>query len=172
MEQVSRRPLRRHRLEFRALTAGVGALIQSTSTGRYLFLLRHSGSWSDTWGLPGGKLDAGEDVITALNREIREELGGIILDPNFVPVEIFTSDNSRFIYHTYYIAVDEEFIPVLNHEHQGYAWLPLQAAPRPLHPGIVRTLGKKDIVGKLAIAEATAKNKLLHSKNSRSNVPA
>jgi 8-oxo-dGTP pyrophosphatase MutT (NUDIX family) len=170
MEQISRRPLWSHSLEFRALTAGVGALIQSTTTGRYLFLLRTGARWPDTWGLPGGKLDAGEDAVTALVREIKEELGGTILDPNFVPVEIFTSDNARFVYHTYYIAVDDEFVPLLNHEHQGYAWLPLRAAPRPLHPGIVRTLSKKDIVQKLTAAEATAKSASLHRKSIRTNM--
>jgi 8-oxo-dGTP pyrophosphatase MutT (NUDIX family) len=154
--QISGGKIRGGSLEFRPVTAGVGAFIHALSTGRYLFLLRNIGSWADTWGLPGGKLDPGEDTITALNREIREELGGIIIDPEFVPVEIFTSNNSNFTYHTFFIAVEDEFVPVLNHEHQGYAWLPLSAVPRPLHPGIVRTLNKRDIVKKITLAERNA----------------
>lgn len=156
MEQVSRRPLRSRSLELCPVTAGVGALIHALSTGRYLFLLRNIGSWPDTWGLPGGKLNPDEDPITALNREIREELGGVIINPEYVPVEIFTSTNSNFTYHTFFIAVEDEFVPVLNHEHQGYAWLPLNAAPKPLHPGIMRTLNKRDIIKKITLAERSA----------------
>ena len=153
MEQVGGRPLRRRGLEFRALTLGVGALIFARNTGRYLFLLRSSGSWPMTWGLPGGKIDAGETVLEGLNREIQEELGGVIVDPKIVPIEMFTSNNEQFIYHTFFIAVDYEFAPELNEEHLGYAWIPLDAAPKPLHPGVSRTFNSGTIMSKIKIAE-------------------
>lgn len=142
-------------MEFRAkqLTQGVGALIYAKSTQRYLFLLRNNGSWAQTWALPGGKMDRGESVVTGLAREIQEELGGRIIDPKLIPVEKFTSTDERFVYHTFFISVDEEFIPVLNNEHIGYAWLPLSAAPKPLHPGITRTLGASVIVDKIRYCE-------------------
>jgi 8-oxo-dGTP pyrophosphatase MutT (NUDIX family) len=140
-------------MESRNITQGVGALIYAKDTKRYLFLLRQGGSWSLTWALPGGKVDAGETVVVGLAREIEEELGGRIRDPKLVPIEKYTSDNFRFIYHTFFIGVDYEFIPLLNDEHIGYAWLPLSAAPRPLHPGIVRTLNAQEVVAKIALAE-------------------
>ena len=142
-------------MEFRAkqLTQGVGALIYAKSTQRYLFLLRNNGSWAQTWALPGGKMDRGESVVTGLAREIQEELGGRIIDPKLIPVEKFTSTDERFVYHTFFISVDEEFIPVLNDEHIGYAWLPLSAVPKPLHPGIVRTLAASVIVDKIRYCE-------------------
>ena len=62
-------------MDFRPITIGAGALIYSQQTGRYLFLLRDGGSWSNTWGLPGGKIDSGESVMSGLAREIKEELG-------------------------------------------------------------------------------------------------
>jgi 8-oxo-dGTP pyrophosphatase MutT (NUDIX family) len=154
MDQGSRRPLRRRCLEFRTLTEGVGALIYARNTGRYLFLLRTQGSWPMTWGLAGGKIDTGESVAEGLNREIQEELGGKIVEPKFVPVEMFTSNNEQFVYHTYFVAVDYEFVPKLNHEHVGYAWLPLDAAPKPLHPGVNRTLTSKEIMCKIHTAES------------------
>jgi 8-oxo-dGTP pyrophosphatase MutT (NUDIX family) len=107
-----------------------------------------------TWGLAGGKIDTGESVAEGLNREIQEELGGKIVEPKFVPIEMFTSNNEQFVYHTYFVAVDYEFIPVLNNEHMGYAWLPLDAAPKPLHPGVNRTLSAEEIMHKIHTAES------------------
>mgnify|MGYP003340053168 CR=1 FL=1 len=154
MDQGRRRPLRRRSLEFRALTEGVGALIYARTTGRYLFLLRANGSWPMTWGLPGGKVNNGESVANGLAREIHEELGGTIVNPKIVPVEMFTSSNEQFVYHTFFIAVDYEFVPELNEEHLGYAWLPISAVPKPLHPGVSRTLNSEDIVKKIQTAES------------------
>lgn len=143
-------------LHTKQLTQGVGALIYAKATQRYLFLLRNNGSWAMTWALPGGKMDRGETVITGLSREIQEELGGRIIDPKLIPVEKFTSPDERFVYHTFFISVEEEFIPVLNDEHIGYAWLPLAAAPKPLHPGIVRTLTSQVVVNKIRYCEANS----------------
>jgi len=154
MDQVSRRTVRRRGMELRPVTEGVGALIYARNTGRYLFLLRSHGSWPMTWGLAGGKIDTGESVAEGLNREIQEELGGKIVEPKFVPIEMFTSNNEQFVYHTYFVAVDYEFIPVLNNEHMGYAWLPLDAAPKPLHPGVNRTLSAEEIMHKIHTAES------------------
>lgn len=153
MDQERGRTLRSRGMEIRALTNGVGALIYARNTGRYLFLLRTSGSWPLTWGLPGGKINPEESIVEGLNREIYEELGGKILEPKLVPIEMFTSNNEQFVYHTYFIAVDYEFIPELNEEHLGYAWLPLSVAPKPLHPGVNRTLNSEEIRNKIKIAE-------------------
>ncbi len=153
MDKIRGRSIRRRGMEFRSITNGVGALIYAQNTGRYLFLLRSSGSWSHTWGIPGGKVDPGESTVEGLNREIHEELGGKIIDPKFVPIEMFTSGNEQFVYHTYFIAVNYEFVPELNDEHIGYAWVPLTAVPNPLHPGLQRTLTTEDIVKKIQVAE-------------------
>jgi 8-oxo-dGTP pyrophosphatase MutT (NUDIX family) len=142
-------------MEFRTkLVEGVGAFIYARDTGCYLFLLRKGGSWPMTWALPGGKFNTGETDIDALGREIQEELGGRILDPELVKIDHYTSPNGKFKYHTYFIAVDKEFLPLLNNEHYGYAWLPLSAAPKPLHPGIVRTLKNQDVLGKIRSASS------------------
>jgi len=142
-------------MEFRTkLVEGVGALIYARSTGRYLFLLRNDGgSWPLTWALPGGKLDNNETTIAALAREIEEELGGKITDPILIQVDKFVSNNSRFSYTTYFTPVDDEFLPYLNSEHIGYAWLPLRNAPTPLHPGINRTLRNPGVMLQIKSAE-------------------
>lgn len=140
-------------LRSKQLTQGVGALIYAKNTGRYLWLLRHGGSWAFSWALPGGKVDSGETVIVGLAREIQEELGGKIIDPKLLPLEKFTSEDRRFVYHTFFVSVDSEFIPILNDEHIGYAWLPLNAVPKPMHPGITRTLNCNEVVEKINYAE-------------------
>lgn len=126
-----------------------GALIYSISTGRYLFLLRSGTKFGNTWGLPGGKLERGETVAGALSREIKEELGGVIPDAKLYPIEKFTSDNGKFTYHTFLIPVDDEFVPVLNSEHKGYAWCAVEDHPKPLHPGVWRTINFDAVIEKL-----------------------
>lgn len=154
MDQVGGRTIRRRQLEFRSITEGAGALIFARDTGRYLFLLRSTKSWEHTWGLPGGKINPGENVRQGLEREILEELGGQILSAKLVPIEMFTSSNKKFIYHTYFIAVDTEFVPELNSEHIGYAWLPLSSSPKPLHPGVKRTINSAEAMEKISSAES------------------
>jgi 8-oxo-dGTP diphosphatase len=136
-----------------------GALIYCTSTHRYLFLLRSGAKHAGSWGLVGGKLEAGETVAQGLLREIAEEIGDVVPDPKLIPIEKFTSENKNFIYHTFLITVDTEFTPQLNEEHRGYAWVPLQEHPKPLHPGVWRTFNFKSVIEKLHTIE-TIKDQL------------
>lgn len=141
-------------MEFRSkLVEGVGAFIFARDTQRYLFLMRHGGSWPLTWALPGGKIILGETPFEGLAREIEEELGGRIQDPKLILLDYYVSRNANFRYTTYFVSVDNEFLPLLNDEHIGYAWLPLDATPKPLHPGISRTLADKEILDKINLAK-------------------
>lgn len=130
-----------------------GALIYCTATNRYLFLLRNGGKFPSTWGIAGGKIEQGETIEQGLNREILEELGGEIRGAKILPIEQYTSNNNKFIYHTFLIKVEEEFVPVLNHEHKGYCWVPLENYPKPLHPGVYRTFKFEHIKDKIKIHE-------------------
>lgn len=131
------------------MTLGTGALIHCSKTQRFLFLLRNGQKYSGTWGLVGGKVGPGEAVDLALHREIEEELGGVINDCNLIPIETFVSTNRKFTYHTFLIIVEEEFVPELNEEHRGYAWLPIEDYPKPLHPGVWRTIKFSELTQKL-----------------------
>jgi 8-oxo-dGTP pyrophosphatase MutT (NUDIX family) len=131
------------------LKRGGGALVYAKSSNRYLFLLRNSGKFPDTWGLVGGKINDNESLEQGLIREISEELGGIIKDAKIIPIEQYTSENGVFTYHTFLIQVDDEFIPYLNTEHKGYCWVRLDGLPKPLHPGVEKTLNSESIKKKL-----------------------
>ena len=128
-------------------------MIYCTSTNRYLFLLRSNGRYSNTWGLVGGKIEINESVQQGLEREIQEELGGIIKDAKYVPVEQYTSDNKKFTYHTFLIKVEQEFVPELNDEHVGWAWLNSGTWPRPMHPGLWSTVNFDAVREKTSVME-------------------
>jgi len=131
-----------------------GAFIYCTSTKRYLFLLRNESRYSGTWGVVGGKIESGELLLESLLREMTEEIGGIIQGAKLIPLEQFTSDNNKFIYHTFIVPVEEEFVPVLNNEHRGYCWVSLEDHPKPLHPGVWRTINFEAVVAKIRTLEA------------------
>lgn len=147
----------RGRVQGRNLDAGViegvGTFIYSTSTHRYLFLLRNTKKYAGTWGLAGGGIEAGEQLLDSLYRELDEELGYDFTQTKVIPIEKFTSDNGHFNYHTFLIPVDEEFIPLLNNEHRGYCWVGLEDHPRPLHPGVWRTINFSAVVEKIKTLE-------------------
>lgn len=138
------------------MLVSAGALFYSTKTDRYLFLLRAGSTYSNNWGLVGGKLEAGETLFLGLTREIAEEVGQV---PSFklVPVEQFTSDNEQFVYHTFLAIVENEFVPTLNHEHKGYCWVGLDDYPRPLHPGVWKTFNFEAVMDKIRTASRVNK---------------
>jgi 8-oxo-dGTP pyrophosphatase MutT (NUDIX family) len=135
-------------------TEGVGALIFSRSTKRYLFLLRDKHKHAGSWGIVGGKMEAGETVIQGLVREIREEIGQDYTDRKFIPIETFTSENEKFVYYTFVVSVDDEFVPELNDEHRGYCWVGIEDSPKPLHPGLWRSFSFETVKKKIRTLES------------------
>jgi 8-oxo-dGTP pyrophosphatase MutT (NUDIX family) len=155
MDKKRRGNLPRRGVEPGPLT-GVGCVIYARNTQRFLFLLRSGNTkYSKTWGLPGGKVEQGESTIEGLRREILEEIGTVELS-NFKHLETFTSDNTKFTFHTFYAAVEKEFIPDLNREHVGYCWVPIKEYPRPIHPGVWRSFQFNRVVEKLETMQALA----------------
>lgn len=127
------------------MVSGSGALFYSIKTNRFLFLLRHGAKHSGTWGIVGGKKNLYETTLEGLNREIVEEIGFLPNITKYIPIETFTSQDQHFEYNTYVCIIEDEFLPTLNNEHNGYCWTDINYYPRPLHPGLYETL-KLDVI--------------------------
>lgn len=126
-----------------------GALFYSLATERFLFLHRTGNKSNVSWGLVGGTNEFKETPWEGLKREIQEEIGNVEYK-KVVPLESFVSNDNHFFFHTYLIVVDNEFIPTLNNEHDGYAWVSSAKWPKPLHHGLRNTLQNKTIQNKLS----------------------
>jgi len=131
-----------------------GALFFSQSTKKYLFLLRDDDTHTNTWGLVGGRVELNETVIEALMREITEEIGYIPDIEKTIPLDLYTSNDNRFEYHTFACVVNQEFIPILNHEHKGWAWTGIDGIPKPVHPALYNSINIAEMKEKLSSVES------------------
>lgn len=127
-----------------------GALFFCYTTQRFLFVLRNPrSSHGNTWSLVGGKIDPGELTISGLYREITEEIGFIPKIIKSVPLDAYESRDQHFKYYTWLMITDKEFIPDLNDENIGYAWVGFDGWPKPLHPGLYASFKENTIRAKI-----------------------
>jgi 8-oxo-dGTP pyrophosphatase MutT (NUDIX family) len=84
-----------------------------------------------------------------LQREIAEEIGAIPAILKTIPLETFVSNDTVFNFHTYLCVIDAEFVPILSDEHDGWAWVTIDRAPKPLHQGLRNSFTNKTIRTKL-----------------------
>ena len=120
-----------------------GALFYTLNTNRFLFLYRKNGKRANLWGLVGGTNEGSESPWEGLIREAQEEIGTVPDIVKTIPLETFISSDQHFQFHTYLCIINNEFIPVLNYEHDGYAWVGYNNWPKPLHLGLKNTLSSK-----------------------------
>lgn len=115
----------------------VGVFYYCTTTQRFLYLFRNDGK-NYVWSIPGGKINEDETLMQGLQRECLEETSYWPTKAKLIPIQKFV--NGTFTYHTFFCAISEEFKPLLNEEHSGYAWVGDNQYPRPLHPGLFSTV--------------------------------
>ena len=126
-----------------------GALFYAIITKRFLLLQRTDFKTRGMWGLVGGRARYTESAFEGLKREIVEEVGKTSTFKKIIPLEMFTSNDQKFYFNTFVIAIENEFIPILNKEHSGYCWCAFECWPKNLHAGLRNTLNNKAIKGKL-----------------------
>lgn len=123
-----------------------GACIIAKDTKRILLQHRSTnGSYPRNWAFWGGKIEKNENVSQGLLRELEEEIK-IDVEEDVVkvfPLDQYHARDKSFSYYTFVIIVEKEFVPTINDESGGYAWLGCDYFPKPLHPGAQRTLFKK-----------------------------
>ena len=141
-----------------SIVKAVGVWFYSISTQRYLYLMRNDPKHPNAWGLPGGKIESNETLIEAMNRECIEELGFVPEYIKLVPIEKFTSSDQGFCYHTFFCSTQNEFIPKLNNEHIGYAWIDSGTWPKPMHPGLWSTINFTAVKEKIESVERNISN--------------
>jgi 8-oxo-dGTP diphosphatase len=100
--------------------------------GKLLYLKRHADKpYGETWGLPAGKIEAGEAPRQAAAREVEEEVG-IKLDSEKLQevVKIYLEvDGLRYVFHAYRVKLDKAPQIVLGpQEHTEAKWLTVEEA--------------------------------------------
>lgn len=128
------------------MNTSAGVFFYCSKTKRYLFLLR-TDSKNQSWGIPGGKIENNETLSEGIIRECLEEIGYFPKKAKLIPIQKFVNNN--FTYNTFFCQVKEEFIPNLNIEHCGYAWVGENQYPKPLHPGLFSTINMDIVQEKL-----------------------
>ncbi len=89
----------------------------------------------NTWGIPSGKVNIGEDPKTTAIRETKEETGFIINEGemNFFKTVFVGFVDYEFIYHIYHTTLNNKLsIRINNSEHKAAKWIsPLDALSLP-----------------------------------------
>lgn len=120
----------------------VAVCIMMKANGDVLLAQRPAGKpYAGYWEFPGGKVEAGEDIFTALQREMREELGVNILSASpWCGVEhVYPHAHVRL---HFYISKEWQGEPQ-SLENQAFAWQG-EVAVEPLLPATVPLLGALD----------------------------
>lgn len=113
----------------------VGALV-ANSSGRVLIV--KTTKWKGEWGVPGGKVEWGETLESALLREFKEEVGLDLSKVRFGLLQEAVLD-SQFVREAHFVMVNyyafsasETIIP--NEEIEEWAWVtPQKAREYPLN---------------------------------------
>jgi 8-oxo-dGTP pyrophosphatase MutT (NUDIX family) len=127
-----------------------GCILLSKQTKRILLQLRKPDKRNKNyWGFWGGGAEGTELPVQTLKRELSEEIGFVPEIIKFYPLHKMMSNDQSFEYNTFLATVPAEFIPVLNSESEGYAWVNYDRYPVPLHPGVKIVLQNPQIISKI-----------------------
>ena len=115
----------------------VGVLIRPN--GDFLLTSRPAGkAYAGYWEFPGGKLESGETVAHALERELHEELG--ITIAGVIPWKVSMVDYPHALVRLSFCKVFQWSGELQMREAQSFAWQRLPVQVEPILPGTVPVL--------------------------------
>ena len=121
----------------KVVDVAVGVLIRPD--GDFLLTSRPVGKvYEGYWEFPGGKLEPGESVETALRRELQEEIGVTIGAVH--PWKVEMVDYPHALVRLNFCKVFEWAGELQMHEGQSHAWQSLPVSVQPVLPGTVPVL--------------------------------
>lgn len=112
----------------KVVEVAVGVLLRPD--GHFLLTSRPPGKvYESHWEFPGGKLEAGESVAQALRRELHEELGIVIGEPQ--PWRVEMVDYPHALVRLHFCKVFDWTGELQMREGQQFSWesLPVNVAP-------------------------------------------
>lgn len=119
------------------IDVAVGMLLQSD--GRFLLCTRPPGkAYAGYWEFPGGKLEAGEDVVSALSRELAEEIGIQVREA--LPWKTLQVDYPHALVRLHFCRVLRWDGELRMLEGQDCAWQSLPVQVQPILPGTIPVL--------------------------------
>jgi len=107
-------------------------------------LLVRGGS-DNPWSIPGGRIHEDERPAAGLAREIAEETGlaATVGPPVVTMTDAWVADDGDPLYTVVYRCETADHDVTLNHEHEEYAWVTIEAARDRLpHPGLRTALDR------------------------------
>jgi len=115
----------------------VGVLVRGD--GAFLLTSRPAGKpYAGYWEFPGGKLEAGEDVRAALQRELHEELGVQVLSAHAWQDEMVDYPHALVHLHFWIVSAWDGELRML--EGQTFSWQQLPVDLEPILPGTIPVL--------------------------------
>ena len=115
----------------------VGVLVRGD--GAFLLTSRPAGKpYAGYWEFPGGKLEAGEDVRAALQRELREELGVQVRSTHAWHDEMVDYPHALVHLHFWIVSAWDGELRML--EGQTFSWQQLPVDLEPILPGTIPVL--------------------------------
>jgi ADP-ribose pyrophosphatase YjhB (NUDIX family) len=126
-EPVLRRVMHVYWRFARGMTLGVRALVIDDQ-GR-IFLIKHS--YVSGWHLPGGGVEAGETLVEAVARELREEGNIDVTEPPRLHGMFFNDRDSQRDHVALFVvrAFHQSAAPVPDHEIVAHGFFPIDAMP-------------------------------------------
>lgn len=115
--------------------------------GRVLIVKRANNDeiGAGTWECVGGKIEFGEELETALIREIKEEVGLNVTVEKLIFATTFKTSPTRQVVILTYLCRSEATDVTLSVEHFEYLWATKDQLKQLLHSGILKDFEKNNV---------------------------